>query len=201
MADANRLLALRDAGVLLAEADAALSDSIRLARRRIAERVKNDQRLLDRLDALVETDFPVALKLQPAMCVATLTATLRDYDDVDSLLGELLSMVPVTDRGLTHGSLWQRCTGHSVQCTAFVQLLDQSVAVRGSAKRARLEPTRVASLVIDGTDGSAFARGYKALHSWLLSRGRSLAGPKVELYLAPPESGSSAITDIRFPIT
>lgn len=200
MADANRLLALREAGVLLAEADASLAESIELARRRIADRVEGDRRLLAKLDALVESEFPVVLKDQPPMCVATLTATLHDYDDVDSLLGEVLSMVPRADCGLIHGSLWQNCTGQSVQCTAFVQVLDQSVAVRGRAQRARLAPTRVASLVIDGTDRGAFARGYKALHSWLHSRGLSLRGPKAELYLASFESGSNAITDVRFPI-
>lgn len=200
MADANRLLALRDAGVLLAEADASIEDPIERARCRIAERVKRDQRLLEKLDALVATDSPVALKHQPGMYVATLTATLRDYNDVDALLGELLSAVPRAQRGLLHGSLWQNCTGQSVRCTAFVELLDQSVTMSRPVQCARLEPTRVASLVVDGTDGAAFARAYEALHGWLRTLGHTLGGPKTELYLAPPESGSNVITDVRFPI-
>ena len=200
--DANRIVALRDAGLTLAEIAAQDGAGLEQARARIQRRIDADRRTIDRLDALVEVGVDaVAVKYQPAMRVAVVREQLDRYDDVDELLQEVISEVPVAARGSLYGSFWANCVpGSSVDCEAFVEVTEPRLTPTGRATIVTREERRVAALVIDGRIESAFELGYQTLHRWLDRTGNRLREPKAEWYLAAPGAGSCCLTELRFPI-
>lgn len=198
LADANRVMAMRDAGVLLA--DLTTATALRRTRTRLIRRIRDDVNALRRIEAMLSDGLPaIALKDQPPMRVALLRRRLSNFDDVNVLLDELLKVIPKRAQGLVSGSLWSDCNGRSADCTAFIALRQSSYFIKG-AEIETLPRTRVATLLIDGRSNDAFDCGYRTLNSWIREMGYGLNGPKAEWYLSPLGSGSSTLAELRFPV-
>lgn len=211
--DVASILALRDLGLSLPEIRAFLARSTTSAERRslLLHRRKNVQHTveaasqsLNHIDAVLdELDehpaawpraIPVIVKRLPALRVASLRVALEVYDEAEVQRCEraLLHSLPADSLGSVRGVLWRRgADSISLEAEPFAEIRHE--LPRRSFYDLKELPPVVAACAFSRSDDDAAEETYGAVRKWMSTRGRTLAGPKREIYL-------DGMLEIQFPL-
>lgn len=214
------ILALRDLGLSLPEIRAFVTRTgSRADRRALLLRLRQSTQhtiekatqSLNHIDAALDQEIdqpgawtravPVVMKRRRAMRVASLRAEMKDYAEADVLRleRELLGALPAESLGAVRGVLWQRCAGSgSLIAEPFAEIRHD--LPRRSFYDLKDLPPVMAACAFSSNDNAAADQAYRAINTWMSTRGFSLAGPKREIYLDDmleiqfPLNGCSAIS-------
>jgi len=145
------------------------------------------------LDELEEKPLiPVVVKRRPAIPIASLRVTVRNYAEVSRFEEELTSAVPAQCLGNLRGVLWHRCADSgTLEAEPFVVLKRRSPA-RASVDMKYL-PEAILACAYSGLDDESAEQAYAAIRKWITIRGYHVAGPKRELNLGQ-------MLEIQFPL-
>jgi DNA-binding transcriptional MerR regulator len=143
--------------------------------------------------------YEVVLKDILTAPVVSLRKTLRDYDELDSLLADVKRALPNPSAAATYGAIWHRCRhdGGSIDCEALAVLRRPVRPLRDCATY-QLPGCRVAS-VIHGSNEDPFPLAHAAVLDKLDTTGNEIAGPMREMYLSANGSAFD-ITEIQYPV-
>lgn len=195
---ANQIIALRSAGIPLAELRKVNRSSLERARSIIKSRIADDERTLRHLDALLEFGLDsVAVKIQPPMRVVALRQQLADYDDVYEMLREVRAAFPTGATPGVEGALWHSCKRDGViDCEAFVTLSNGGAATCGKPEIKEFSSVRAACVAVTGGD-EEIEGAYGTLFNWFEKTGNVLSGARCEWYHRTSEG--EIVTEVRLP--
>lgn len=135
--------------------------------------------------------FDVRICDTEARNVISTREILPDYAALEPLLRSLRRGIP-TQEIETSGAIWHRCAGSgaTIDCEALVVLRNPRSGSR------RLEPSRVASVVYEGSGDDAFPQIYRAVLETIDSGRYEILGPMREIYY----THDPGVTEVQFPI-
>jgi DNA-binding transcriptional MerR regulator len=134
----------------------------------------------------------VVLKDRAEIRIASIRATLRAYDDIESVERDLTRAVRPAGTGDIRGVLWHRCEASGViEGEPFVELTGRGTRGAGYELK-QLPGARVASAYCESDDAAA-VRTYDAIDRWIHRRSLRLDGPKREICIG-------GILEIQFPV-
>lgn len=216
----SSILALRDLGLSLPEIRAFLARAgSRADRQALLLRLRQStqhtmeqaRQLLNNIDVILDQEIdqpgawtrtvPVVMKRRRAMRVASLRAELKNYAEADVLRleRELLGALPPEALGAVRGVLWQRCAGSGpLIAEPFAEI--RTDLPRRSFYDLKDLPAVTAACAFSRNEDVDAEQTYRAINTWMSTRGFSLAGPKREIYLDDmleiqfPLNGGSAIS-------
>ncbi|WP_394834347.1 MerR family transcriptional regulator [Pendulispora rubella] len=199
MADAQRILALRQMGMPLAELrHGCIAPEERAAllalRRTLQEQMETLTARLNAVDdalAVLDTGGapPVVLKRVPHERVVSHRHRFAHQAEVDALLAELCAR----HRPVIAGTVWHDCGSRSGQVDAQVFLLPRNARPRDGATE--LPATWSASCLVGHDD---FDSAYQALKRWLQRANYRQAGPYRELQYR--DETDAAWLEVQLPI-
>jgi DNA-binding transcriptional MerR regulator len=136
--------------------------------------------------------IPIQVKKRPAIRVAAIRASIRNYAEIEEIERVLRAAVQPQAVGTQQGVLWHRCADSgSLEGEPFVELRGV-VRARGPYELKQLPSATVASAYCESNDNDA-ERTYDALRSWMRVQGYRLDGPKREIY-------RGRMLEIQFPL-
>ena len=211
--DLSAILALRDLGLSLPEIRVFLARTGSTADRRALllrlrqskqHSIEKATQSLSSIDAALEQEIdqpgawmrgvPVVVKRRRAMRVASLRGGMKNYVEADVLRleRELLGALPSESLGVVRGVFWQRCPGSGSLIAEPFAEIRHDLPHRSFYDLKNLPPV-VAACAFSSNDDAAAEQAYRAINSWMSTRGFSLAGPKREIYL-------DDMLEIQFPL-
>ncbi len=217
----HRILALKDLGFSLDSIRALLNDGItpdqlrgmlKLRQTEQRERVQAELDRLARLDArltLIEQEGimsnDVLIKETAPQWMASVRATIPNYQSIGSLYGELYGTLGPAAFGGLPVALWHDAEykEHDVDAEGGVYL-KSAVPEKGRVKVRELPAETVASIVHNGAY-NRLSEAYDAVHRWIEASNYRIAGPIRELYLKNSQpvrpDDESYVTEIQVPVT
>jgi DNA-binding transcriptional MerR regulator len=136
------------------------------------------------LEELDESRSPISvvLKRRPAIPIASMRITPKNYGEVSDVENELSNVLPPECVGGLRGVLWHRCADSGLlEAEPFIAL-KRRVPTWTSCKLGQLPEATLACAYSDPDDDRA-EQTYEAIRRWMNVRGYRLAGPKRELDL------------------
>jgi DNA-binding transcriptional MerR regulator len=207
------ILALRDLGLSLPEIRTFVARTGSGAHRRALllrlrqstqHTIESATRLLNHIDDALDQAIdqpsawtravPVVMKHRHAMRVASLRVEMKVYAEAEVLRleRELLGALPPDSLGAIRGVLWQRCPNSgSLIAEPFAEIRHD--LPRRSFYDLRDLPPVMAACAFSSNDDASAEQAYRAINTWMSTRGFCLAGPKREIYL-------DNILEIQFPL-
>jgi len=177
-----------DRRAILSDLKQKIEDSIRTA----TQSLNWINAALDELDK-GHSPVSVMVKRRPAVRVASVRVTLRNYVEVARFENELSDALPPECVGALRGVLWHRCADSGLpEAEPFIELKKQ-VPERGPYETKEL-PEATLACAYSGIGDESAERAYIAVRRWMQIRGYRLAGPKREIYL-------HNMLEIQFPLT
>lgn len=223
----NRILALKDLGLSLAEIKSVLdSDNglsvdelrgmLKLKRAELQEELAERQAQLDRVAARLYQiqqegkmpDQEVILKTVDSVHVLSHRFVAENAEVVGATMGQIFptlygqGIMPSSSPGMLYHDTEFRSENIDVEIIYPVNKETQNaVAIsEGIQMTPRdLPEAHVASVIHKGSYDDLQA-SYVVLGQWVESNQYQIIGPARELYLSPPDSPEGAITEIQFPI-
>jgi DNA-binding transcriptional MerR regulator len=208
----NRILALKDLGLSLAELrtalgagmtgddllaiagakQAALAEAAASAAAR-ARRAGGWLRLVDRGDATLM--FSIAVRATGACRILALRDTLATHEECERLFDEIAHAR--SGRPGLRGAIWHACAPGRIDCEAF-EIADAPAKGRSRVRARALPATRSAVLAYRGERD--YLRAYAALRAWVQASGSRVVGAKSELFLTAADTAEESLTEIRIPV-
>lgn len=146
---------------------------------------------LDELDK-GQSPLSIIVKRRPAIRIASIRVTLRNYAEVTKFEKELSDALPPECVGALRGVLWHRCADSgSIEAEPFLELKKRT-PLRGLYDMNELPRATLACAYSGAADENA-DEAYLAVRRWMQIRGYRLAGPKREIYL-------QNMLEIQFPL-
>jgi len=219
----NRILALKDLGLSLAQVARLLDEGLspdqlrgmlKLKQAEIQQRVGEEQARLARVEWRLRqieqegtmSTQEVVLKKVPALMVASVRDVVPTYSDIGQLYGEIfahLGQHRVSPAGpplaIYHDEEYRE---RDVDVEAAVPVA--GAVPEGERVTSRQLPAveEVACLVHQG-GYEAIGEAYNRLMAWIEANGYRIAGPCREVYVRGPESGgdpSTYVTEVQIPV-
>lgn len=211
--DLASILALRDLGLSLPEIRAFLAKTgSRTDRRTLLLRLRQSTQntiekatqSLNHINAVLDQEIdqpgawmravPVVMKRRRGMRVASLRTEMKNYTEADVLRleRELLGALPSKCLGAVRGVLWQRSAGSGSLIAEPFAEITHDLPCRRSYDLKNLPPV-MAACAFCSNDDAAAEQAYRAINTWMSTRGFSVAGPKREIYL-------DDMLEIQFPL-
>jgi DNA-binding transcriptional MerR regulator len=134
----------------------------------------------------------VVLRDRAEVRIASIRATLRTYEDIESVERDLTRAVRPESTGEIRGVLWHRCEASGViEGEPFVELTGRGIRGAGYELK-QLPGARVATAYCESEDAAA-VRTYDAIDRWIHRHSLRLDGPKREICIG-------GILEIQFPV-
>ena len=218
----NRILALKDLGLSLEQIAQILHEHLsleqlrgmlRLRRAEIQQRMELEQTQLARVEARLKQiemenimpDYDVIIKNVESQLVASIRATLPDFQHIGQLYEELYAYLQRYGAGGLAAAIWhdEGYKASDVDGEAVIYLKNR-VPENERVKVYELPAAQMASVVHHGPY-NAFSKAYDAVLKWIEANGYKVIGPNREVYLhvANPvqQDDPSYVTEIQFPVT
>jgi len=209
----NRILALKDLGLSLAELraalgagmtgddllaiagakQAALAEAAESAAAR-ARRAAGRLRLVEVGDATLM--FSIAVRATGACRILSLRDTLATHEECERLFDEIAHARSGRHPGL-RGAIWHACAPGRIDCEAF-EIADAPAKGRSRVRARVLPATRSAVLAYRGERD--YLRAYAALRAWVQASGSRVVGAKSELFVTAADTAEESLTEIRIPV-
>src|SRR5215470_9414106 len=141
LARLNQIPAFKELGFSLAEitslvqtdlSDQQMRNLLQRKRAELSRRIAQEQAQLIQVDAWLQqlsgsaqiAEPPIVLKQAPAQLVASVRATLDDYEEAEGLFGELQHYLRRYQRAGQRAAIWHTCAGSSdhIDCEALILL-------------------------------------------------------------------------------
>jgi hypothetical protein len=134
------------------------------------------------------------MKHRHAIRVASLRVEMKVYAEAEVLRleRELLGALPPESLGAVRGVLWQRCPSSDLLIAEPFAEIRHDLPRRSFYDLKDL-PSVMAACAFSSNDDASAEQAYRAINTWMSTRGFSLAGPKREIYL-------DNILEIQFPL-
>ncbi len=219
----NRILALKDLGLSLAEIarlldgdlpSAQIRGMLRLKRIELQQQVQEEQARLARVEWRLRqieqegtmSTQEVVLKKIPAMTVASVRDVIPTYSDVNRLFGEVFAYLgqhkinPVgPPLGIYHDEEYREQDA-DVEVAVPVS---ESVLGGDRVKMRQLPAVEEMACIVHQGSYDTIGEAYNHLMAWIEANGYRMIGPLREVYVRGPESGddpSAYVTEIQLPV-
>ncbi|HYL75734.1 MAG TPA: MerR family transcriptional regulator [Bryobacteraceae bacterium] len=211
----NRILIYRSLGFSLERTRALIQENPSPDQLRQALRIRQtelERKMLDERKQLADIEarirqienrgaplYEVVLKEIQSAPIVSIRKTLRDYNELDSLLAELKRALPNRPAVANYGAIWHRCRhdGASIDCEALA-VLRRPVHPLRDCVTYQLPGCRVAS-VVHNSNEDPIPLAHAAVLGKLDATGNEIAGPMREMYWSTNGSAFD-VTEIQYPI-
>jgi len=219
----NRILALKDLGLSLAQIAQLLDDDLppeqirgmlRLKQVEAQQKVEEEQARLARVEWRLKqieqegvmSTQEVVLKKVPAQTVASVREIIPTYGDISQLFGEVFAYLgrhrvspagPPVD--IYHDKEFRERDA-DVEVTVPVT---ESVPEEGRVKGRELPAVEEMACTVHQGNYEIIGEAYNRLMAWIEANGYRITGPCREVYVRGPESGrdpSNYVTEVQFPV-
>jgi len=219
----NRILALKDLGLSLAQIaqlldgdlpPAQIRGMLRLKQAELQQRVQEEQARLARVEWRLRqieqegtmSTQEVVLKKIPAMMVASVRDVIPTYGDISQLFGEVFAHLgqhkvsPVgPPLGIYHDEEFRE---RDADVEVAVPVAG-TVPEGGRVKVRQLPAVAEMACIVHQGSYKTIGEAYNRLMTWIEANGYRMAGPLREVYVRGPESGgdpSTYVTEIQLPV-
>jgi DNA-binding transcriptional MerR regulator len=215
----RQILAFKELGFSLAEtssllqadlSDDALRRIMQRKRAELSQRIALAQVQLAQIDAWLQqlsaadeiAEPTIVLKQTPSQLVASVRATIDEYEETDELFDELQHHLRRYGRTGQRATIWHACAVRSdhIDCEALI-LLSERVPESRRVRVYELPAGTAASVIHQGAD-EMIDQSYRAARRWIKAQGYTPAGPNREVYwpAAHGQADADGLTEIQFPI-
>ena len=219
----NRILALKDLGLSLAQVaqlldgdlpPAQIRGMLRLKQAELQQRVQEEQARLARVEWRLRqieqegtmSTQEVVLKKVPALTVASVRDVIPTYSDVGQLYGEIfahLGQHRVRPTGPPLAIYYDKeYRERDVDVEAAVPVAG-SVPVGDRVTGRQLPAVEEMACIVHQGSYDTIGEAYSRLMAWIEANGYRICGPNREVYVQGPESGrdpSTYVTEVQIPV-
>jgi len=217
----NRILALKDLGLTLAQIAQLLNGDLpaaeirgmlKLRQAEIEQNIEEEQARLARVEARLRQiemegnmpDYEIVIKPVEPRLIASVRDIVPTFPDVGRLYGELMTHLGQYKAGGINAAIWhdEGYKDHDIDAEAVV-FIQSRVPEGGRVKIRELSGAMAASIVHNGAYNT-LSQAYDAIGKWIEANGYRIVAAPREIYLYCPEpvrqDDLSCVTEIQFPV-
>ena len=220
----NRILALKDLGLSLAEITGLLDEQVSLEQLRsmlrvqkseAQRRIQDEQERLNRIEARLRqieleekmSEYDVVIKQVGPIRVASLRETIPAYSQQGALWKALegyLAMHRVRPCGPCFTMYLEEEYKESDVDAMACEPIDVDLAESSRVKVQLLPGVEMMACTVHHGPFTTIGEAHTAIHRWIEENGYRISGPEREVYLKPAKAGSQTdpktVTEIQYPV-